>query len=312
MIPVPDLVTGSSYYCDMGSKADELLHEIYGHRAIYIDGSMDSRWGEYPEFDPERVKFLGAQLNKLFATVEEVLGVRVSREAWDKAIATSRHFSEARTKLGQLMRVDPPPVSAVVTGLVGNLAGASTGRSISEGPQAISLLCQEVEERVNKDFGIMEKGSPRVMIYMNHFSDPSIIHMMEKAGLALTGSVGTTRSKRYDEPADYENLGEQIARRDLSFGGAFHSAFSVVKNIEDAVRAVGVDGFIWCYTFNCRPMATRSHLVKQWVEETTGVPVLALEMDFYESRSYSAAALRTRVEAFAEMLRARKVVAGTG
>ena len=46
VIPVPDLVTGSSYYCDMGSKADELLHERYGHPAIYVDGSMDSRWGE--------------------------------------------------------------------------------------------------------------------------------------------------------------------------------------------------------------------------------------------------------------------------
>ena len=67
IIPVPDLVTGSSYYCDMGSKADELLHEIYGHRAVYVDGSMDSRWGEYPHYSPERVEFFGSQLDKLFA-----------------------------------------------------------------------------------------------------------------------------------------------------------------------------------------------------------------------------------------------------
>jgi benzoyl-CoA reductase/2-hydroxyglutaryl-CoA dehydratase subunit BcrC/BadD/HgdB len=48
------------------------------------------------------------------------------------------------------------------------------------------------------------------------------------------------------------------------------------------------------------------------VEETTGIPVMSLEIDAYDSRNYSAAALRTRVEAFAEMLRARKAAAVAG
>ena len=29
IIPVADTVLTSSYYCDIGSKTDELLHEIY-------------------------------------------------------------------------------------------------------------------------------------------------------------------------------------------------------------------------------------------------------------------------------------------
>lgn len=53
-----------------------------------------------------------------------------------------------------------------------------------------------------------------------------------------------------------------------------------------------------------------SHLLKQFVEKQTGIPVLSLEMDVYDSRTYSAAALRTRVETFADMLRARKASAG--
>jgi benzoyl-CoA reductase/2-hydroxyglutaryl-CoA dehydratase subunit BcrC/BadD/HgdB len=49
-----------------------------------------------------------------------------------------------------------------------------------------------------------------------------------------------------------------------------------------------------------------SELLKQFVEKETGVPVLSLETDLADSRSYSAEAMRTRVETFAEMLRARK------
>jgi len=39
------------------------------------------------------------------------------------------------------------------------------------------------------------------------------------------------------------------------------------------------------------------------VEKGTGLPVLSLEMDMYDSRSYSAESLKIKVEAFAEMLR---------
>jgi benzoyl-CoA reductase/2-hydroxyglutaryl-CoA dehydratase subunit BcrC/BadD/HgdB len=47
-------------------------------------------------------------------------------------------------------------------------------------------------------------------------------------------------------------------------------------------------------------------LLKEFVESETGLPVLSLETDIYDSRTYSAEALRTRVEAFAEMLLQRK------
>jgi benzoyl-CoA reductase/2-hydroxyglutaryl-CoA dehydratase subunit BcrC/BadD/HgdB len=76
--------------------------------------------------------------------------------------------------------------------------------------------------------------------------------------------------------------------------------------IEQGVKFLNIDGVLWGYLYNCRPLAQSAHFLKKWVEETTRVPVLPLEMDVYDSRNYSASALRTRVEAFAEILRARK------
>jgi hypothetical protein len=49
--------------------------------------------------------------------------------------------------------------------------------------------------------------------------------------------------------------------------------------------------------------------VEQWVKEKTGVPTLSLESDLYDGSSYSAASLRIRVEAFAELLKSRKAEA---
>lgn len=307
IIPVPDLITGSSYFCDMGSKADELLHEKYRHKAIYVDGSMDSRWGEFPDYPTERVEFLGGQLNKLFATVKEVFGVEITRELWAKAMVTGTDLARAIMRLQELMAADPMPISSVEVELAMMLTAASTGRSMSEGPEAINMLCQDVEKRVEKGIGVVEKGAPVVMTFLPSFSDPSIGHMIEDAGLAMSTTTGSVQPPLV-APTPLPTLGEEIADRQLKMG-AYHSSYGVVKIIENAVRMAKVDGLIWNYLYNCRPLALTSHFLKKWVKENTGIPTLALEMDIYDSRSYNAANLRTKVEAFAEMLRARKVEA---
>ena len=310
IIPVPDLVTGSSYYCDMGSKADELLRERYGHKAIYVDGSMDSRWGEYPDYLPQRTEFLGVQLNKLFATVNEVFGVEVTDESQDKAMAVSHRLFRALGQLTRLMMADPMPISGVEQDLALNLAAASTGRAMTEGPEAIETLCEEVKQRVDEGIGVVEKGAPRVLNFANSFSDPDITRMIENTGLAVSISiVAVGPPKEYTARTTTATTMEEKRTERAMIDGFYHSSFGIVKRIEAAVRTLNVDGVIWNYQYNCRPMAITSHIVKKWVEETTGVPTLSLESDLYEGRSYSVAALRTRVEAFAEMLKARKATA---
>ena len=311
IIPVPDLVTGSSYYCDMGSKADELLHQIYGHPAVYIDGSMDSAWGQYPLYDQQRIKFLGAQVNKIFTTVKDLFGVNVTRESMQAAGATSRRLYSALGRITSLMMTDPVPISAVPSGIALNLAAASTGRSMTDGPEAVEILCREVQERVDRGFGIMEKGAPRVLNFAVHFSDPAITHMMEKAGLALAASFVTVPAEKRDPSLRFDNLGEELAEAAMR-GGAYHSTYGFAKRFAQAAKALNMDGVIWGYAYNCRPMAIGSHLFQQVIEEEAGVPTLSLEMDLYESRNYSAESLRTRIEAFAEMLRTRKAALPTG
>ena len=305
IIPIPDMVFGSSYFCDMGSKADELLHERYGHPTIYIDGSMDSRWGEYPEYLPQRVEFLGAQLSKLFDKVKEILGVEVTQDVWNKANAMSRDvYSGIGQLTTQVAKADPMPISRADVEVSVFLFSGSTGRARTEGPNALAILNQEVKKRIDTGVGVVEEGAPRIMTMYEHFSDPSITHMMEDAGLAISATVFGPPPK--SRPT-YTTLSEMVAEREMRLG-AYHSAYGIAKRCELSVEDSKVDGVIYNYLYNCRPFALTSHLVKRWIEENMGVPVLSLEFDLYDSRSYSAAALRTRVETFAEMLRAKKSV----
>jgi benzoyl-CoA reductase/2-hydroxyglutaryl-CoA dehydratase subunit BcrC/BadD/HgdB len=47
-------------------------------------------------------------------------------------------------------------------------------------------------------------------------------------------------------------------------------------------------------------------IIKKSIEADLGIPVLLLEGDVFDERSYSAGVLRTKVEAFADMLKERK------
>ena len=308
IIPLPDLVAGSSYYCDMGSKADELLHERYGHQAVYVDGSMDSRWGEYPDWIPQRVEFLGAQLNKLFATVKEVLGVEVTGDAWDKAMSISRHLYSSIGQSDELLKADPMPVSQTAVGLAMWMSSGCTGRAMDEAPSAITILNQEIKKRVDEGIGVVEKGAPRVMTILTNYSDPSITRMMEDAGLAICATLFSSPPPKAKSETTYTTLGEIMAEREMRLG-FYHSSYGFVQRAAKAAKDFNLDGIIWNYLYNCHPMAITSHFVKKWVEENMGIPVLSLETDNFDSRSYSAGALRTRVETFAEMLRARKASA---
>ncbi len=310
IVPAPDMIIASSYFCDMGSKADELLHQKYGHPAVYVDGSMDSRWGEFPNHLPERAVYLGGQLERVFDTASEVLGVEITAEVRSEGATRSRELYGARRELGQLMMsADPQPVSIVDVEIARRLtSGSASKRFLTEGPGVIAILNQEIKEKIDRGIGVIEKGAPRVTILVAHLSDPSIMRMMESCGLSIPATNIDLMSSATLKTAPFIS-GDILAKDQLEESGMYHSSYGAIKRAVEAVRQIDVDGVIWNYLYSCRPFAQMSHTLKQFLEKETGIPVLSLEMDMYDSRSYSAAALRTRVETFAEMLRARKASA---
>jgi benzoyl-CoA reductase/2-hydroxyglutaryl-CoA dehydratase subunit BcrC/BadD/HgdB len=307
MIPVPDLALASSYSCDMGSKADDLVTALYGVPIAYIDGVMDSPWGEYPDYLPERVQYLGTQINQALKKAEEVLDIEISPDAWEKSQKGSRPFVNNLLRLLELMRADPVPVSIAELELLEALPGSSTGRGIREGIKGMEILIHELEGRVKAGIGATQKGAPRVMMGLGHCSDPRVTHLAEDVGLAvpLTKVLCWVGGPPIKIEKNYPTPGETMAAYELA-AGLFHGTDGAMKRYEMAVDVMKLDGFIVTYLYNCRPSATASHNQKKYLEEKTGLPVLSLEIDDFDSRTYSAASLRTKVETFANMLKAKK------
>jgi benzoyl-CoA reductase/2-hydroxyglutaryl-CoA dehydratase subunit BcrC/BadD/HgdB len=270
---------------------------------------MDSKWGEFPEYDPMRVKYLGAQINKLFDEVEKHMGVKVNEEKFKKALGRNADYMKAMGQLSMVMNADPVPISMATVSLARFLGTADTRWARVAGREAVETLIQEVQKRVDKGYGVVPKGAPRVLAGFPAFTDPGLIHMIEEAGLAVVAMtlMAPLRVKSWE--SDQPTLGEQRAEIEMRVG-FYHSNYAIAKRWAEVAQDSRVDGFIWNYLFNCRPIASTSHLLKKVVEEETGIPVLSLEVDIYDSRYYSPATLKTRVETFADILRARKAARG--
>ena len=267
IIPAPDLALASSYYCDMGSKADDLVAAQSGVPIVYIDGSMDSDWGEYPEYRPERVSYLGAQINQALNKSEEVLGIKIAPDAWEKSQKGGQAFVSNLLKLLELMKADPVPVSIAELELLEALSMTSTGRGIRDGIKAMEILIVELGKRVKAGIGATKKGAPRVMIGVGHCSDPRVTRLIEDVGLAvpLTFILAWVAGPPFKPKRTYATPGETIADRELA-AASFHSAYAVINRFEEAAKVMGLDGFIGNYLYNCRPAALTSHSLKKYLE----------------------------------------------
>jgi benzoyl-CoA reductase/2-hydroxyglutaryl-CoA dehydratase subunit BcrC/BadD/HgdB len=252
------------------------------------------------------VDFLGEQLEKVLSKAMEVLGVEIAKEARYEGASRSRElFGAVRELVGLIKSAEAQPLSIVEVEVARRLTSGSTStRFMTDGPEIIALLNQEVRERIDKGISVVERDAPKVMILMAHFSDPSITRMIENVGLSIPVTVHTTLASRIMKKTPFIS-GEELAKEQLE-RGPFHGSYGEIRRAAEAAEEFDVDGVIFNYMFNCRPMAMLSHLLKQFVQRETSIPVLSLEMDMYDSRTYNESALRIRVEAFAEMLRAKK------
>lgn len=305
IIPVPDVALTSCFYCDQASKLDEYLHERYGLPVIYVDGLMDSQWREYPEITPRRVGYLATEITRAMSELKRMLGMEFTEEILDHTLERNSQLWHLLRDITNLQKNDPAPLSNVDIGMVAWMLLSPGRRAVDEGIPAMTTLLEEAKQRVAQGKGKIVKGAPKVFCFFYPLRDPGVMRLIDDAGLCITVSRMYTMSAADRVKPQYTTFAERRVESVLRFG-FYHSSASQVYKAVEASREWGVDGAIIYYHFACRPMNIPMLMMKKAMEEELGIPVLMLEGDLYDTRSYTVEALRTRVETFAEMLRVRE------
>jgi benzoyl-CoA reductase/2-hydroxyglutaryl-CoA dehydratase subunit BcrC/BadD/HgdB len=304
--PIPDVTLTAGQFCDQSPKTDELIHEIYGVPNIFVDACIDSNWHEYPEISLRRIQYYARELRVGREKLQDVLGLKISEETQREAIRAYGKLWWAMQQIWELNKNDPVPIGQTDLGLFYWMIACPERRALQDGLQVIAILAREVKERVEEGKGVVEKGAPRVAWGVVNVVDPSVTCMFEEVGLAIPVSVFSWISPIEMVKSKFTTSEERTAEAELRYGLS-HSTSGTIFRYRECCKDWDVDGLLCAYSYSCRATSFCPLMIKKAVEQELGIPALALECDMYDTRDYSTEALRTRVETFAEMLRAKKV-----
>lgn len=293
-LEVADMVVGENT-CDGKKKAYETLKQLTPN--VYV---MDM-----PQTKSEEGRdLLSAEYWRFLAAVQELTGVDVTVKSLKEAIATVNAKRKVLHRLAMLRSACPSPISGLDALLINQVAFYDNPARFT---QSVNTICDAMEKAIVEGRGVKPDGAPRVMISGCPMAVPNwkLPAIIESAGAVIVGEescVGERGQRNLvdDSGSTLESLMDAIVDRYFDIDCAiFTPNPSRLEHIEEIYHKTHAQGVIHYGLQFCQPYIMESIPVEKALEEK-GIPTLRIETDYSME---DAGQLKTRVEAFLEMLK---------
>lgn len=292
MWPKPTAILGVSNVCDGQVKLLNIFGDQYDIKPMILE--VPSRT------DEKDIDYLEKQLRGLIAPLEEMGGQKLSQEKFAETIGISNRLRNNLVRINELRSHSPTPyhgaraLNALYT-LISHIWG------LPGVPEIIENLAREIEKderngRVDGEkYRLLLLGS--LPAYKTDFFN----------WLERDMEANIVMSELTDVTWDIIEGGDPF--RDLAKNIIFQPMSGLnEKRVEwtlKMVRDYSIDGAIHISHWGCRQTSGGVGVLREGLEKL-GVPLLNLDIDVIEPRSYSAGQIYTRIQGFIEMLEQRK------
>jgi benzoyl-CoA reductase/2-hydroxyglutaryl-CoA dehydratase subunit BcrC/BadD/HgdB len=296
ILPRPDALVSTSYYCDGDPKIFDTFAEGYKkpHFYLHVPYNVEAEWA---------VDLLAEQLEEVTLELARLLGRPFHKERLSEII---QHSNEARRhllKANELRRHVPSPMLGCeaidyITAIT-QLWGSPELVRISR------LLCEELEERIGKGLSAVEGEQFRLLwCHLRPYYNDEVFNYLEghhKAVVAFE-SVNLITWGEMDTERPFKGLAEKLLANP-AIGPYERMTREVIKMVRD----YQIDGLIWMSPWGCRHFNSMAQLVKDGLKKTVDVPFYILDLECIDKRNYSKEQVRTRLDAFVEVLEGKKI-----
>jgi benzoyl-CoA reductase subunit C len=253
--------------------------------------------------DGPSVEFMGQILRLFIASLEKFTGVRITNEAIARAVKDHNNMRRIMKELYELRKPNPPLISGVE---MTKVLVAAMSLPIKESSTLIEGIVKEVKGRTAPTDG----NRKRIMIVGDQIDNPAVAGIIEEAGAWLVMDDVSIGSKIYGPEVDVttdplQGIAEYYLRKVklpttyVASGTTYQENLDArFGHIKHYINEFKVDGVILLINKYCDPYGFEVPAVKSYVE-STGAPVLYME---YEYSTSTLARVKTRVEAFLEMI----------
>lgn len=287
-----DLIVGETT-CDGKKKAYEILSD---YAPVYVMQTPQKK-------DESSRRLWREEVGKFKDEVESLTGVIISPEDLAKSIATVNAKRQALKRMNDARKATPVPISGRDALLIQQVAFYDDPVRFTE---MVDKISEELEQRINDGFGVVDKEAPRVLISGCPMAVPNwkMHHIVESAGASIVAEEACIGHRYFrdlveDRGATVDEKLDAVADRYMKLDCAcFTPNDERLDNILKLVKDYKVDGVIHYALQFCDPFTVEYHSVEKALKKS-GVPILKIETDYSME---DAGQLSTRVEAFIETL----------
>ena len=297
LFPKPDLLVTAGFTCETAPKTLDLLHELYDIPVWYLETCPDRGAREYPE-PSRRIANLTAQsFKRLAGRIQEVVGFEITDDMIREVQEAKDRLDDALRRLRELIEnSDPLPLSPTHENIwmcLNSLTLSIDG--IAEATEAIDTLYEELQERVAKGRGVVEKGAPRVLaILPAGQTDPRLEYLACEVGIAIVAID-------FPLPAPFEDISKDpymkfaLMQQQNSLGFTLRGRIPLII---EACRKLNVDGVLDRFHVGCRSVTADALIIEEAVKKELGIPVLVMEWENFDPRVYNHEQFKSMLEAF--------------
>ena len=240
-----------------------------------------------------------SEVEKLKEYIEENLQVKITDEKLKEAIKFMNEERRTLRELQECLKVHPVPISGYDLSLV---FGRVSDREIYM--SHVEELLAELKDMIQRGQFVGQESDKRIMLTgcPTGLGADKVIKITEECGAMIVCRESCTGMKSVDMLVDEDKLPlEAIAEKYFQLPcSCMTPNEGRLKLIDRLVKDFNVGGVIdltWqaCHTYNIE-----SYFIAEHLENKHNLPMLHIETDYSES---DVEQLRTRIEAFLEMLR---------
>ncbi len=299
-VPKPDMMLTSGFLCETAPKTLDLLHELYGIPVGCYDTCQDRELSDYSGGTERAIDMAAKSLRRLVERVQEVVGFEITDDMLREVMDARAGLDRAIRDIRKLMeKADPSPMSTANDNLftILNMLTMNIDK-IPEAVDAAKTACEELQERVDKGLGVVEKGAPRIlaMLFAQHV-DPRLEHLLHELGIAIVATDISLAVPYHVETKD------PYVEMSMSLRGSLSTCLPRrIPLIVEGCKKLKVDGVLDRFHAGCRFVAGDAPLLKDAIEKEIGIPVLLLEWENFDPRVYNHEEYKRRLDVFKTML----------
>ncbi len=291
-VQLTDLIVGETT-CDGKKKAYEIFNDVTGK--VYVM--------EIPNMKNDEGRHLWErEVSRFKDAVEAITGKSITLDGLKRAAGVVNAKRRALQRLSDLRAADPAPISGLDALLVNQISFYDDPVRFT---QKVNHLCDELAQRVKEGTGVAPAGAPRVLVSGSPMAIPNwkIHSLVEGSGAVIVGEESCVGERNFRDLLD-ENFStvdeavKKMAGRYLQIDCAcFTPNDERLEHIRAMAAKLKANGVIHYALQFCTPYMMEAYKVEKALAKT---PFLRLETDYSME---DAGQLKTRVEAFLEMLR---------